>query len=613
MASLHYLLPSASPAAVVYGSPSAFLSSTAAQLWASSRSSSSRKPAHRVACQASKDRKNDLYSNSPLWLDRRNVLIGLGGLYGAAGLAGSDSNAAPLKAPRFDECDPADLPAGAAPTDCCPPRTTKAVDFVMPPKSAPIRVRPAAHLVSEEYVKKFEKAIELMKALPADDPRSFMQQADVHCAYCNGAHQQVGLPQLDFQIHNSWLFFPFHRWYVYFFERIAGKLIGDPNFAIPFWNWDAPGGSRMPALYTDPSSPLYDPIRDPAHVNGQIIDLDFNGVDPTITDAEQESVNLSIMYRQMVSNSKTKRLFFGSPFRAGEEDSPGGGSVEGLPHGPIHVWCGNPAEPNNENMGNFYSAARDPIFFGHHSNVDRMWVLWKEMGGKRRTDISDPDYLNTAFHFYDENAQLVRVRVGDCLDHKKLKYAYQKVDVPWMNAKPTPRRVKPAIKKKSSAGVANAAELPKKKFTDVSELPKRLNETIRSYIKRPKRSRSGKEKEDEEEELVIDLELDQSKYVKFDVYINDEDEPVSRPDNTEYAGSFVNVGRRKDLRKAGGGGHDGHGSGMIMARTCLRLGLTDLLEDLDADDDETVVVTLVPRAGSGAVKISGIRIEYDED
>ncbi|MFS7947023.1 putative catechol oxidase [Helianthus anomalus] len=48
--------------------------------------------------------------------------------------------------------------------------------------------------------------------------------------------QQVdnGFPDIEIQIHNSWLFFPFHRWYLYFYERILGKLINDPTFALPF-------------------------------------------------------------------------------------------------------------------------------------------------------------------------------------------------------------------------------------------------------------------------------------------------------------------------------------------------------------------------------------------
>ena len=116
-------------------------------------------------------------------------------------------------------------------------------------------------------------------------------------------------------------------------------------------------------------------------------------------------------------------------------------------------------------------------------------------------------------------------------------------------------------------------------------------------VPRPKKSRSRKDKEDEEEILVIKgIELDRNKFVKFDVFINDEDDPVSRPDNTEFAGSFVNVPQKRSDGKR--------------KSTVLRIAITELLEDLDADDDDSVIVTLVPRAGTDDVTIGGIEIQF---
>ncbi|XP_059623036.1 polyphenol oxidase, chloroplastic-like [Cornus florida] len=458
-----------------------------------------------------------------------------------------------------------------------------------------MRVRPAAHLADKEYIAKYTKAIELMKALPADDPRNFIQQANVHCAYCDGAYDQVGFPNLDIQVHNSWLFFPFHRYYLYFYEKILGKLIDDPTFALPFWNYDAPGGMQLPAFYANSKSPLYDPLRDPKHQPPTTIDLDFNGTDEKISSQQQMSSNLTIMYRQMVSNARTTRLFLGSPYRAGDDADPGGGSVENIPHGPVHIWTGDRSQPNGEDMGNFYSAARDPIFFCHHSNVDRLWSVWKTLGGKRQ-DFTDPDWLNAEFLFYDENAQAVRVKVRDCLDTKNLGYVYQDVEIPWLNNRPTPS-AKNATKKQSKAGVANAAETSS--VRDV--FPTTLNRAVRVLVPRPKKSRSKKDIEEEEEVLVIEgIELDRDVFVKFDVYINDEDDDNRvRPDKTEFAGSFVNVP------------HKHHKHSKKKTNTRLRLGISELLEDLGAEDDDEVIVTLVPRNGKGLVTIGGIKIELD--
>ncbi|XP_004303397.1 PREDICTED: polyphenol oxidase, chloroplastic-like [Fragaria vesca subsp. vesca] len=554
-------------------------------------------------CTSSNQNPSDEHKHSHQTnLDRRNVLIGLGGLYGV-GLGSADpfAFAKPVAPPDLSKCGAADLPPGATPINCCPPISDKIVDFTFP-SSSPLRVRPAAHAVDQAYIDKYSKAIELMKALPDSDPRSFSQQADIHCAYCDGAYDQVGFPDLELQIHQSWLFYPFHRYYLYFYEKILGKLIDDPTFALPFWNWDSPPGMKLPALFADPKSPLYNELRNANHQPPTLLDLDWNLTDTPTTEADQISSNLKIMYRQMVSNAKKQQLFFGTAYRAGTDPSPGSGSIESTPHGPVHVWTGDNTQPNYEDMGNFYSAARDPIFFSHHSNVDRMWSVWKTLGATNK-DITDPDWLDTGFLFYDENAQLVRVKVRDCLDSKKLGYVYQDVDIPWLTSKPTPRRSKLA-KTAKAVGVARAATSGPK-VVGRGDFPIKLDSKISTVVKRPKqKKRSKKEKEDEEEILVIGgIEFEKDTAVKFDVYVNDleDDDEPGKPDDSEFAGSFVNVPHKhKDKKKK-------------KTKSCLRLGLTDLLEDLGAEDDESVVVTLVPRYGTKSLKIDTIKIEFLAD
>ncbi|WCJ26989.1 Polyphenol oxidase chloroplastic [Euphorbia peplus] len=545
-----------------------------------------------ISCQAT---QNDQDHNPTT---RRDVLLGLGaGLYGATSLGlGQDqlAMAKPILPPDLTKCGKADSTS----TNCCPPPSSNVLDFKLHSSNSPLRVRPAAHLVDDAYIAKYNKAIELMKALPDDDPRSFMQQANIHCAYCDGAHNQVGFPDLDLQVHNSWLFFPFHRYYLHFYEKILGKLINDPTFALPFWNWDSPDGMFLPTLYANPKSPLYDELRNKNHQPPMILDLDYNGTDDTtISNEDQVSSNLTIMYRQIVSNGKTPRLFLGEPYRHGDEGNPGGGSMENIPHGSVHIWTGDNTQPNFENMGNFYSAGRDPIFFAHHANIDRMWTIWKSLGG-RRTDFTDKDWLDSGFVFYDENANPVRVKVRDCLESKNLGYVYQEVDIPWLQSKPTPRK---SVKQVSfspqnhQGGVALAATA--KKLTPISSFPLVLKKSISTMVRRPKKSRSKKEKEDEEEVLVIEgIELEKDAFVKFDVYVNDEDDKLGGPSTSEFAGSFTNVPHKHNHKKK--------------MKTVLRLGITDLLEDLDADDDENVVVTLVPKFGKGLVKIGGIKIEF---
>ncbi|CAI9087520.1 OLC1v1021601C1 [Oldenlandia corymbosa var. corymbosa] len=553
----------------------------------------------RVACQAKDNEKN---------ASRRNVLIGLGGLYGASSQAADRfSFAAPIQGPDVSNCGPATIREGIPPTNCCPQVPTNIVDFKAPSFST-IRVRPAAHMVDRNYIAKYNRAVQLMKALPDDDPRSFKQQANVHCAYCDAAYDQPGFPNIELQVHFSWLFLPFHRFYLYFFERICGKLIDDPNFTFPFWSYDIPGGMVMPALYTDRNSSLYDPLRDAAHQPPTMMDLDFDGNDSNLPNGEQLSQNLTIMYRQIVANAKTPPLFFGGAYRAGDDPDPGAGSIENIPHSPVHLWTGDRTQPYREDMGSFYSGARDPIFFAHHSNVDRIWSIWKTLGGKRR-DITDPDWLNASFLFYDENSQMVRVRVRDCLDTTKLGYKYQDMEIPWLNYRPKPRISKATrMLKKKQLGFYNYTAEDDRSYKEIFPL-KLEKTTVKVMVKRPSnKKRSKKEKEEKDELLVIEkIVVDRGQFVKFDVFVNDEDDPKSTPANSEYAGSFWHVPRPKPNQNDSNKDSDDHTD---QIKTNLKLSITEILEDLVAEEDDAVAVTLVPKTGKAT--IGGLKIKIDD-
>ncbi|MBA0694907.1 hypothetical protein Goari_005169 [Gossypium aridum] len=542
--------------------------------------------------------------------DRRDILLGLGGsLYGGTSLVRDPfALAAPIAAPDLSHCAEATVqPTGGVSTtmgvDCCPPVSTTITDFI-PPSVRKIRYRPAAHLVDSRYLKKFEEALRLMRELDKDDPRSFMQQANVHCAYCNDAYPQTLFPSQPIQVHNSWLFFPFHRLYLYFFERILGKLINDPDFAIPYWNWDSPSGMSMPEIYVGSNSPLYDSKRDLSHLPPSLVNLN-GGKDNDLSRELQIKCNLNLMYREMV-RTKIPSLFFGKEYRAGSTADPGAGSVEGGSHIAVHIWVGDKEEPYHEDMGNFYSAGRDPIFYAHHANVDRMWNIWKTLPGKKRRDIDDSDWLDSAFLFYDENKNLVRVKVRDCLDSRALGYDYQSVDIPWLGSKATPRRRGRAPRRSPPSGRAPGQAMAAE-INNTIAFPIVLDKIVRFEVPRPKKSRTkiGKKDEEEEEVLVIEnIQLDKDAPVKFDVCINDDDDeddgkPVG-PEDSEFVGSFTNLPH-------------GHGQPGAKLTTTLTFSISDLLEELGIEGEDNIVVTLVPQEGEGLVSIGNVKIDYIRD
>ena len=114
---------------------------------------------------------------------------------------------------------------------------------------------------------------------------------------------------------------------------------------------------------------------------------------------------------------------------------------------------------------------------------------------------------------------------------------------------------------------------------------------VAATVKRPPtEGRKG----DEVEVLVVEgIEFDSSVFTKFDVYVNASSDAVLRPAVAECAGSFVYVPHLNRGEKH-------------TVKTNLKLCITELLEDIGATGDDSVVVTLVPRVGS--VTIAGLSI-----
>uniref|UniRef100_A0A3Q7ILS0 catechol oxidase n=1 Tax=Solanum lycopersicum TaxID=4081 RepID=A0A3Q7ILS0_SOLLC len=456
---------------------------------------------------------------------RRNVLVGLGGLYGASNLAPL-AYAAPIPIPNLKSCGKA-LKEGSIEVDysCCPPTPAEwnNIPYYKFPPMSKLRRRPRAQ---QEYIAKYQLATRRMMDLNEKDPRSFKQQANIHCAYCNGAYK-FGDDVL--QVHFNWLFFPFHRWYLYFYERILGKLIDDPTFALPYWNWDHPDGMRLPPMFDRRNTSLYDPRRNSHVRNGTIIDFRFGGDEEVSTDVEQTVTNnLTSVYRAMITNAACPLQFFGGRYLLGTNNTKDAGTIEKMPHTPVHML--SVARLWRMDMGNFYSAGLDPVFYSHHANVDRMWNIWKGLGGKKR-DIKEEDWLNSEFFFYDEDEKPYRVRVGDCLDTRKMGYDYAPADIPWINCRPT---------RKGREGKVDSTKFdPENNVFPITNLHK----PISFCIKRPKTSRSQEDKIEKEEVLIFKgLKYDSSKYVRFDVFLNEDDNVnADELDKVEFAGTYVNL------------------------------------------------------------------------
>lgn len=295
----------------------------------------------------------------------------------------------------------------------------------------------------------YDKAVQAMLKLPPDNPHNWYRQAIIHLIDCP---------------HRNWWFLPWHRAYVWYFESIIQKYSGDPNFALPYWDWTATP-SIIPALWqgalTPTSSYYIATSKDFAKQFKPAIDAFYKGVSPdqqswltrrgypdsnalmeAAVDAfsprararqlTQQNSNLPPRVQPTVSldeinndvlmprifQASSAKVGFGSYVAANHDEAIGEGPLESQPHDNVHVGIGG-------FMGDFLSPV-DPIFWLHHANVDRLWTVWT--AGMQSYGLpalpTDPGWAAEQFLFFvDANGNKVTTKAGDWIAPRG--YTYQ--------------------------------------------------------------------------------------------------------------------------------------------------------------------------------------------
>jgi polyphenol oxidase len=265
----------------------------------------------------------------------------------------------------------------------------------------PIVQRTSASSLSSAQISQFRTAYAKLRALPSTDTRTWVLQADMHAIYCQACTNDKVQ-----SVHGSWNFFPWHRAFLYYFERILGSLIGNINyFRLPYWDWE--NHRSMPSAYWSPANStnsLYDVNRYSVIANG--------GALPT-----NDGTAARITLLDGITDFKT----FGGTATAG-------GACESNPHDPIHDDIGLHTSPWHD-MGHLGFAARDPIFFAHHCNLDKIWAYWNALAARSTPPAyqnpTDPAFLSERWNFYDENQKVVSMSAADVLNYStNLRYGY---------------------------------------------------------------------------------------------------------------------------------------------------------------------------------------------
>lgn len=191
--------------------------------------------------------------------------------------------------------------------------------------------------------------------------------------------------------HQSWYFTPWHRGYLIALEGHLRKAIvelgGPRDWALPYWNYlGVDQEFRIPEAFTQENLP--DGTANPLFVNaryGPKGDKNIYIEIPPISGACQSNTLFT------GSNSQTTRPGYGGPKTGFSHGGNVSGNLEGNPHNLVHVQVGGSSGAIWGLMSDPGIAALDPIFYLHHSNIDRMWAAWNHAGNRNPTD---PNWLS---------------------------------------------------------------------------------------------------------------------------------------------------------------------------------------------------------------------------
>ena len=269
----------------------------------------------------------------------------------------------------------------------------------------------------------YQTAIKAMLALPPTDPRNWYRLAFQHYLDCP---------------HGNWWLFPWHRGFTGWAEQIVRRFSGFDAFAFPYWDWTAspvvpaamnqglltpanpafiqnigaftaafqrPLGSttywqgaqlqELQARQINSNAVLWDQLTNPANANwpsffpasggGQNFP-NVRNPNPQLDCAASKAVSAPTLAKAMASQDYAT---FSSPPAQQHSDVVGFALLEGQPHNNVHnntggvvyQQQGTQCGPNYTNTGGFMQAflsPTDPLFYLHHSNIDRLWTAWTD-------------------------------------------------------------------------------------------------------------------------------------------------------------------------------------------------------------------------------------------
>ena len=278
---------------------------------------------------------------------------------------------------------------------------------------------------NDPIVETYRDAVAQLKAKPNSDKTGWAGLATIHGSNPGAYH---------FCPHGNWYFLPWHRAFVVTYERFIRKLTSNNDFAMPFWDWTS--NPRMPAVFTAAKLPNGKP--NALFVDDKDFGQTWKRTWPATKAMPANIVGPAVLQQILAATDYEE---FGTSRPKGQNNTNPSwvlkrtgdqGVLEFTPHNNVH-----------NNIGGWMPSAsspRDPIFFMHHCNIDRIWAVWNSLPGNENSP--DPLWRGMTFtnNFLNTDGSSWSPKVTDLFDPEKLGYTYG-LATPVASASPMPSLV----------------------------------------------------------------------------------------------------------------------------------------------------------------------------
>jgi hypothetical protein len=319
-------------------------------------------------------------------------------------------------------------------------------------------------------VESLRRGVREMKKRKPSDPLSWFYQAAIHGVqldpmdpgskyYKAALDSDPDLAKVDQRFwnqcphfgQNSADFLPWHRAYVFHFEQILREHTGESDFSLPYWNYEPTANRKFPK------------ILGVEHLDGNLDNNAEENINPLFL--KERDFYLTYYEHSRIPNMPLLELtdavvdislpmatdvFFGETEDTGlgggiADDNPSTrGLLESYPHDNIHRIVGGliPGgttiiEQDGKSvevdvtgaMAAPETAAFDPIFLLHHTNIDRLWVEWSCIPGKQWGKIPSASWFQQRpWFFFDAKGNCINAPRAAYFDHIKLGIRYKYED-----------------------------------------------------------------------------------------------------------------------------------------------------------------------------------------